>query len=131
MTGVCLLGHIVNNCVTDRADLPLSAAQGKALMDLYTVLNTNLNNKLIPQNVYDVKNGTFKNFDEITSTQIAAVYILNDGSDKTPSGRDGILVAFFVSQREWGMQIFADHYPNFYMRICWGGWKEWKKITAN
>ena len=40
MTGVCLLGHIVNNCVTDRADLPLSAAQGKVLMDLYTVLNT-------------------------------------------------------------------------------------------
>lgn len=40
MTGVCLLGHIVNNCVTDRSDLPLSAAQGKALMDLYNVLNT-------------------------------------------------------------------------------------------
>lgn len=43
-TGVCLLGQIVNNCVTDNAKLPLSAAQGKALMDLYTVLNTNLDN---------------------------------------------------------------------------------------
>lgn len=41
MTGVCLIGQIVNNCVTDRTDLPLSAAQGKVLMDLYTVLNTN------------------------------------------------------------------------------------------
>ena len=41
MTGVCLLGHIVNNCVTNNPNLPLSAAQGKALMDLYTVLNTN------------------------------------------------------------------------------------------
>lgn len=40
MTGVCLIGSIVNNCVTDNARLPLSAAQGKALMDLYTVLNT-------------------------------------------------------------------------------------------
>lgn len=40
MTGVCLIGQIVNNCVTDRTDLPLSAAQGKVLMDLYTVLNT-------------------------------------------------------------------------------------------
>lgn len=40
MTGVCLIGQIVNNSVTDRADLPLSAAQGKVLMDLYTVLNT-------------------------------------------------------------------------------------------
>ena len=39
MTGVCLIGQIVNNCVTNRADLPLSAAQGKALMDLYNALN--------------------------------------------------------------------------------------------
>ena len=41
MTGVCMLGQIVNNCVTDNAKLPLSAAQGKSLMDLYNVLNTN------------------------------------------------------------------------------------------
>ena len=40
MTGVCMLGQIVNNCVTDNAKLPLSAAQGKSLMDLYNVLNT-------------------------------------------------------------------------------------------
>ena len=40
MTGVCLIGQIVNNCVTNNAKLPLSAAQGKVLMDLYTVLNT-------------------------------------------------------------------------------------------
>ena len=40
MKGVCLLGQIVNNCVTDNAKLPLSAAQGKILMDLYNVLNT-------------------------------------------------------------------------------------------
>lgn len=33
-------GQIVNNCVTDNPNLPLSAAQGKALMDLYNVLNT-------------------------------------------------------------------------------------------
>ena len=32
MTGVCLLGHIVNNCVTNNPNLPLSAAQGKVLM---------------------------------------------------------------------------------------------------
>ena len=44
MTGVCMLGQIVNNCVTDNAKLPLSAAQGKVLMDLYNVLNTNQKN---------------------------------------------------------------------------------------
>ena len=38
MTGVCLLGHIVNNCVTNNPNLPLSAAQGKALIEpLYCV----------------------------------------------------------------------------------------------
>lgn len=42
MTGVCLLGQIVNNCVTDNAKLPLSAAQGKVLMDLYNVLKYSL-----------------------------------------------------------------------------------------
>ncbi|MBS5511629.1 MAG: hypothetical protein KHX30_09975, partial [Clostridium sp.] len=31
-------GQIVNNCVTDNVGLPLSAAQGKALMDKYTQL---------------------------------------------------------------------------------------------
>ena len=31
-------GQIVNNCVTDNAGLPLSAAQGKILKDLYTQL---------------------------------------------------------------------------------------------
>ena len=45
MTGVCLIGSLVNNCVTDNARLPLSAAQGKILMDLYTVLNTNKSDK--------------------------------------------------------------------------------------
>lgn len=37
-----LVGSIVNNCVTNNAKLPLSAAQGKALMDLYTTLNSDL-----------------------------------------------------------------------------------------
>lgn len=40
--GACLLGHIVNNCVTNRSDLPLSAAQGKVLMDMITKLNGDL-----------------------------------------------------------------------------------------
>lgn len=44
--GACLIGQIVNNCVTNNAKLPLSAAQGKALMDLYTQLNSDLSGKL-------------------------------------------------------------------------------------
>ena len=57
--GACLIGHIVNNCVTDRSDLPLSAAQGKALMDAVNVLNTksqkNIGNAiLIPDTMYTI-----------------------------------------------------------------------------
>ena len=35
-------GAIVNNCVTNNANLPLSAAQGKVLMDMVTQLNSEI-----------------------------------------------------------------------------------------
>ena len=75
-TGVCLLGQIVNNCVTDNAKLPLSAAQGKALMDLYNVLNTN--QKLVNVQVIRVNNdttidpGAFKDF-TVTFTEHSGI----------------------------------------------------------
>ena len=50
--GVCLIGQIVNNCVTNNSKLPLSAAQGKELMDLYTVLNSNLAVKDVTAHFY-------------------------------------------------------------------------------
>ena len=56
--GVCLLGHIVNNCVTDNAKLPLSAAQGKALMDQITKLNGDLDST---RNFFVFKTASQKN----------------------------------------------------------------------
>ena len=50
--GACLIGQIVNNCVTNNAKLPLSAAQGKALMDLYTQLNSDLAVKDVTAHFY-------------------------------------------------------------------------------
>lgn len=50
--GACLIGQIVNNCVTNNAKLPLSAAQGKALMDLYTQLNSDLTVKDVTAHFY-------------------------------------------------------------------------------
>nr|DAW56393.1 MAG TPA: tail-collar fiber protein [Caudoviricetes sp.] len=41
-------GQIVNNCVTDNAGLPLSAAQGKVLKDLYTQLYSDIDKKKSP-----------------------------------------------------------------------------------
>ena len=57
MTGVCLIGSIVNNCVTDNARLPLSAAQGKVLMDLYTVLNTKIACEELDLSAYGITSG--------------------------------------------------------------------------
>ena len=51
--GVCLLGHIVNNCVTDNAGLPLSAAQGKVLKDLYTQLYSEKGTAVYSSNLLD------------------------------------------------------------------------------
>lgn len=72
MTGVCLIGQIVNNCVTNNAKLPLSAAQGKVLMDLYTVLNTKSEWKLLRtvkgrQEIELPQQGTFSEFIAIVS----------------------------------------------------------------
>ena len=50
--GACLIGQIINNCVTNNAKLPLSAAQGKALMDLYTKLNSDLTVKDVTAHFY-------------------------------------------------------------------------------
>lgn len=41
------VGSIVNNCVTDNPNLPLSAAQGKALQDQLATLNSNLEWKYV------------------------------------------------------------------------------------
>ena len=49
--GACLIGHIVNNCVTDNAGLPLSAAQGKVLKDLYTQLYSDLSNFVVARQI--------------------------------------------------------------------------------
>ncbi len=52
--GACLIGHIVNNCGTDNAGLPLSAAQGKVLMDKYTQLYSELPKIVYLRDVGDI-----------------------------------------------------------------------------
>lgn len=46
-------GQIVNNCVTDNAGLPLSAAQGKVLKDLYTQLYSEKGTAVYSSNLLD------------------------------------------------------------------------------
>ena len=56
-TGVCLIGHIVNNCTSTANNLPLAAAQGKALMDLYTQLYSDLSTAI--NGVITLQSGTY------------------------------------------------------------------------
>lgn len=56
-TGVCLIGHIVNNCTSGATNLPLSALQGKVLMDLYTKLNSDLSTAI--NGVITLQSGTY------------------------------------------------------------------------
>ena len=73
------VGSIVNNCVTDNAELPLSAAQGKVLMDLYTVLNTKAQWKHVGNSFQDV------NLPANTYTEVfVAAFVGDDNSQMIP-----------------------------------------------
>lgn len=81
-TGACFIGSIVNNCVTNNAKLPLSAAQGKALMDLYTELNSDLANTMhiIETGYYQFKDVPAKGYAEYdviyTKTYTSTPYVI-------------------------------------------------------
>lgn len=100
MTGVCLIGQIVNNCVTNNDKLPLSAAQGKVLMDLYTVLNTKIADTSGIANTANAKI-------ELDGPIKTIAY----GSDKSKWAfqqqfPDGVILSLGISETE----IFYDYY---------------------
>lgn len=76
------VGSIVNNCVTDNPNLPLSAAQGKVLMDYYTKLYSDM----FP---YKVVGGT----DVITLTK-SGIYSVKGTPINTPTDNNGIAIVF-------------------------------------
>lgn len=89
-------GQIVNNCVTDNAGLPLSAAQGKVLKDLYTQLysdlnttNNNLSNSGIP---------IVKKITDLYSIKTSGFYYYDAGATNAPlSSRGGMIIANYLS----------------------------------
>lgn len=93
-------GQIVNNCVTDRPDLPGSAAQLKVLMDLYTVLNTKIADTSGIANTANAKI-------ELDGPIKTIAY----GSDKNKWAfqqqfPDGVILSLGISETE----IFYDYY---------------------
>ena len=131
MKGVCLLGQIVNNCVTDNAKLPLSAAQGKVLMDLYNVLNTN---KLSTSG--EVMNGNIEMTSNILSFN-GDYKIYNTGGRLSIDSADGSAICFLEGNRLWlncagfyafyaqvspdGRLIFYNHDHTPVMSIAYNG----------
>lgn len=89
--GACLIGQIVNNCVTNNAKLPLSAAQGKALMDLYTQLNSDLAN-------YMPGSSTFSSWVSDPDTVNTPFALLNGWSAQLQHAPDGLY-------QHWGVLI--------------------------
>ena len=117
--GACLIGHIVNNCVTNNPNLPLSAAQGKVLMDLYTQLNGEMK-----QNSFDLENKSAEQTD--LNAIYSGVHRYSNRSKNIPSANNGYIIAVKRDSSMLG-QIALDDSGTLYSRACvdssWGFWK--------
>ena len=120
-------GQIVNNCVTDNAGLPLSAAQGEALMDKYTQLysdlnttNNNLSNSGIP---------IVKKITDLYSIKTSGFYYYDAGATNAPmSSRGGMIVANYLSDSWISLTVVpyasSKIYTNTKYNNTWVGWAE-------
>ena len=120
-------GQIVNNCVTDNAGLPLSAAQGKVLKDLYTQLysdlnttNNNLSNAGIP---------TVKKITDLYAIKKSGFYYYDAGATNAPmSSRGGMIVANYLSDSWISLTVVpyasSKIYTNTKYNNTWVGWAE-------
>lgn len=113
-------GQIVNNCVTDNAGLPLSAAQGKALMDKYTQLYSEVSNSGIP---------IVKKITDLYSIKTSGFYYYDAGATNAPlSSRGGMIIANYLSD-SWISLIVVPYasskiYTNTKYNNTWVGWAE-------
>ena len=137
--GACLIGHIVNNCVTDNAGLPLSAAQGKVLKDLYTQLYsekadiTSLSDYVsyanLPKNFkfLNLKYDTASSYDTEVLQYIEslekAVFIIY-----CEHGSASMYMGFIVSDGKYGT-VLRFEYDSLYVNGCNGkAWTGWTKL---
>lgn len=113
-------GQIVNNCVTDNAGLPLSAAQGKVLKDLYTQLYSEVSNSGIP---------IVKKITDLYSIKASGFYYYDAGTTNAPmSSRGGMIVANYLSDSWISLTVVpyasSKIYTNTKYNNTWVGWAE-------
>ena len=132
-------GQIVNNCVTDNAKLPLSAAQGKVLKDLYTQLYsekadiTSLSDYVSYANL--PKNFKFLNLKyDTASSYDAEVLQYIESLEKAvfiiycEHGSASMYMGFIVSDGKYGT-VLRFEYDSLYVNGCNGkAWTGWTKL---
>ena len=134
--GACLIGQIVNNCVTNNAKLPLSAAQGKALMDLYTQLNSDLGNVntaiTLKANSSDLKYQIKELNGQDLVTLPQGRWCANNGTANNELGYWYVEVVEFDNRYR---TITAHPYEGaknyyYYAKMIEGVWQGWQKYNA-
>ena len=125
--------EIVNNCVSTSTNVPLAAAQGKALSDSITALNSNLSQQIneLNSNLYSIplKSGSILNVSSETLNRWYFVSTSN-GNTNFPSGVswgfikylkiDSIILAILLSGASPAISI------NTWNESSWGDW-----VTSN
>lgn len=128
-------GQIVNNCMSDATNLPLAAAQGKALMDLYTKLNSDLHKIETFAGTVTFSRENPNALDYIAGDALKdGIYIINssDGVQQMPG--DAQYAYGFIFNRSGYKTIFVvGRSGNIYTNAKQGSndWVGWKKYIGS
>ena len=117
-------GQIVNNCVTDNAGLPLSAAQGKALMDKYTQLYSEIGNRFYVR-------ASETDFNNMTRSGYFFGKLVQNTPDGTTDSNWIIEVQAFDNNTGWTFQRAARSSDKaIFTRIQDNGtWSDWEVLA--
>lgn len=125
-TGLLTMGMLVNNCVTDDKNLPLSAAQGKKLMDLFTQLNGEVDT------IFDTVPIYASDFNILKTPGRFYISQTGDGALNAPSNINGFLVVQGIEKNgAMHRQDFYNYndyrsYSRYYLNGTWGAWKQYQ-----
>lgn len=112
------VGSIVNNCVTDNPNLPLSAAQGKALQDQLATLNSNFTETVTDLNELLL----YKQSD-----QTIAIRIFNPTAVGSPVNYASGMVISFRDNENYGSQLAIANGAIYSRQKTNGVWENWAK----
>ena len=117
------VGSIVNNCVTDNPNLPLSAAQGKVLMDYYTKLYSDIAVGMVNYGSDAPANGKSITDKKVTFDKpfSSIPYVVVSINSTTINPNYGSLLAFVADVSETGFRLRVANSTNeiLYPGVYW------------